>query len=81
MCVASKTKGINVEVFNMTTRVGGAKTLVKHVVCDYKCKCNSTTCNSNQKWDNETCQCKCENYSTCEKDYSSKEPICKNIKH
>ena len=24
--------------------------------CDYKCKCNSTTCNSNQKWNNKICQ-------------------------
>ena len=27
--------------------------------CDSKCKFNSTTCNSNQKWNNKACQCKC----------------------
>ena len=25
------------------------KTLVKHISCDYKCKFNSATCNSNRK--------------------------------
>ena len=27
----------------------------KHISCDFKCKLNSTTCNSNKKWNNETC--------------------------
>ena len=47
-CVPNKTKDINVKVFNMITRINGAKTLIKHVSCDYKCNLNSTTCNSNE---------------------------------
>ena len=31
-----------------------AKTTTKHVSCDCKCKFNSTTYNSNQKWNNKT---------------------------
>ena len=27
--------------------------MTKHISCDYKCKLNSITCNSNQKWNNE----------------------------
>ena len=27
----------------------------KHISCDCKCKFNSTTCNSNQKWNNKRC--------------------------
>ena len=30
-----------------------AKTLVKHISCDCKCKFNSITCDSNQKWNND----------------------------
>ena len=41
------------------------KTMTKHISCDFKCKLNSTTCNSNQKWNNETCQWECKNYHTC----------------
>ena len=28
------------------------------------------TCSSDQKWNNETCQCECKNYRTYKKDYS-----------
>ena len=43
----------------------------------------SITCNSNQKWNNETCQCEYKNYCTCKKDYSrnSSTCICENSKH
>ena len=47
--VPSETKGVNVKIFNMTTRINEAKTLVKHLSCECKCKFSSTTCNLNQK--------------------------------
>ena len=47
-CVHSKIKDEDVKVFNMMTRINEAKTLVKHISCDFKCKFNNTTCNSNQ---------------------------------
>ena len=56
ICVPSKTKYINVKVFNVITNKNEAKTLVKHISCDCKCKFNSATCNSNQKRNNKTCQ-------------------------
>ena len=31
-----------------------AKTLIKHSSCSCKCKFHGTTCNSNQRWNNET---------------------------
>ena len=43
------TYDVNVKICNMKTRVNEAKTLVKHISCDCKCKFNNTTCNSNQK--------------------------------
>ena len=54
----------------MITNKNKAKTLTKQISCDCKCKFNSTTCNSNQKWNNETYQCECKNYHKCKKDYS-----------
>ena len=34
ICVPSKTKDVNVNVFNMVTKINEAKTLVKHISCD-----------------------------------------------
>ena len=81
-CVPKKTKDINVKAFNMITNKNEAETRTKHISCDCKCKFNSTTGNSYQKWNNETCQYACKNYCTCKRD-SSWDPttcICKNDK-
>ena len=65
ICVPKETKDMNVEAFNMITNK-----------CDSKCKFNSTTCNSNQKWNNKRCQCECKNYRKCKKDYSWNPSAC-----
>ena len=58
-----------VKLFNIITNQNGAKAIPKHISCDYKCKFNSTTRNSNQKRnDKKKCQCECKNYHKCEKD-------------
>ena len=41
-----------------------------------KCKFNSTKCNSNQKWNNETPQFKCKNVCMRQKDYSKNPSRC-----
>ena len=48
----------------------------KNISCDFKCKFNSTTCNSNQKWNNKICQCECINYCPYKKDYSWNPSTC-----
>ena len=45
ICVPSKTKVVNIKVFNMVTR---NKTLVKQISCDCKCKFHGSTCNSHK---------------------------------
>ena len=65
ICIPSKTKDTN--VFNIITNKDEAKAMVKHILCDCKCKFNSTMCYSNQKCNNETFQCKCKTYDTCKK--------------
>ena len=57
LCVPSKTKDV--------TKINEAKALVKHISSDSKCKFNISTCNSNQKWNNDEYQCDCKRYLTC----------------
>ena len=53
ICVPKETKDINVKAFSMITKKKNeTRTVTKHTSCDCKCKFNSTTSNSNQKWNN-----------------------------
>ena len=57
----------------MMTNKNEAKTIIKHISYDYRCKFESTTCNSNQKSNNKICKCECKNYRVklrCKEDYS-----------
>ena len=83
ICVPKETKDINVKTFNMITNENGAKAMIEHILCDYKCKFSSTTFNSKQEWSNKTCQCERKEYCKCKKDYSwhSSTCICENSKY
>ena len=67
----------------MITNTNEAKSMKKHISCDYKCQLNSKTCNSSTKWNNKTCQCEFKNYHKCKKDYSWNPCacICENSKY
>ena len=47
ICVPKETKDVNVKACNMIKNKSKAKTIAKHISCDFKCTFNSTTCNSN----------------------------------
>ena len=79
ICVPSETNNVNVKVFNKMARIYEAKKLIKYISCDYKWKFSTTTCNSDQKWNNDKCQCECEKYLTCKKNYST--CICENSRY
>ena len=49
----------------MITRIHEVKKLVKQIPGNCKFKFNSTTCNSDQKWDNKSCQYQFKNHRTC----------------
>ena len=68
--VLKEKEDIYVEVFNMIKNKNEAKAMAEHISCDCKCKFNSAICNSNQKWNNKTCQYECKKYHTYKKDYS-----------
>ena len=57
--------------------------MVKHSSSDCKCKFNSTTCSSNQKWNNDSYQCKYKKYHVCKKGLilNPGTCICKNDKY
>ena len=54
-----------------------------NISCSCKCKFNIATCNSNQKWNTETCQWECKNYRTCkiDNDWNPRICICENSKY
>ena len=53
--VFQKKQMTNANALNIITIKNEAKTMTKkRISCDCKCKLNSTTCNSNQKWNNKT---------------------------
>ena len=83
ICAPKETKDINVKAFNMIANKDEAKAVTEHISCDCKCKFNSATCNSRQKWNNKTCQCECKNYRKCKENYSwyPITCICGNNKH
>ena len=60
-----------------------AKIMTKHISCDGKYKLNSTKCNSNEKWNNNTCKCECKNYHKRKKDcrWNPSTCICENSKY
>ena len=66
----------NVKVFNIITNKDEAKAMTEHILCDYRYKFNSTTCNSKQKSNNKTSQCECKNNRQCKEDYSWNPSIC-----
>ena len=49
------------EYFNMITGINKPKILTKYVSCKCKRKFDGEKCNSNQKWNNDKCQCECKN--------------------
>ena len=44
ICVPNKTENVNINVFNMITRVIESKTLIKHISCDCKHEFDDRKC-------------------------------------
>ena len=59
VCVPNKTEDLNLSVFNIITGTNESKTLTKHISCECECKFYGRTCNSDQWWNNDNCQCEC----------------------
>ena len=48
-------------MLNMITGINDLKTSTKQISCECKCKVNGRKCISNQKWNNDKCQCEYRN--------------------
>ena len=65
--------------FNMVPRINKLKTLIKHVLCECKCKINGRKCNLKQKWNISKRRCGCKNtkeYHVCRKRCIWNPPTC-----
>ena len=51
----------------MITGINKLKTLTKDISCECKCRFDGRKCNSNQKWNNDKCQCKCKKHNYVKK--------------
>ena len=51
--VPNKKKDVNLNAFNMTTRINESKTLTKHISCECKCKLDGRKYNLN--YDKDKC--------------------------
>ena len=50
----------------MIRGINESKTLTKHISCECKCKFDGRKGNSNQKLNNDKCQCECKRHNICE---------------
>ena len=55
LCASSKTKDLNLSVFNIITGINESKSLTKNISCECKWKFDERKCNSYQWWNNDRC--------------------------
>ena len=81
--VQKKTEHLNLSMFNMITGIYELKTKAKHISCKCKCKFDCRNCSSNQKWNNDKCQCECKKHHIYQKDdiWNPATCCCKNSKY
>ena len=79
--VSKERKDINIKAFNMIANKNEFKAMIEHISCGCKCKFNSTTFNSKQKWNNKTWQCECKNYRKSKNMWNPCPCICENSKY
>ena len=49
ICVPNITENVNINVFDMITRINESSALTKHISCKFKCQFDGRKCNSKQK--------------------------------
>ena len=72
VCVPDKVKSMNVNVFNLMSRINETRFLVQHELHECACGLNESGCNSKEKWNHDECLCKCkelEDWSSCKVTY------------
>ena len=61
LCVANviNVQVANMQVYNFLMRLNETRNVLWHESCKCVCKLNSSVCNNNQIWNNDTCRCDC----------------------
>ena len=60
----------------MITGINELKTFTKHISCECKCRFDERKRKSDQWWNNNKCQCECNEPHVCGKDYFWNPPTC-----
>ena len=59
LCVPDIIKNMNVEVFNLMSRINETRQIIWHETCKCVCRLTSAVCNSRQIWNEDKCRCEC----------------------
>ena len=59
--VSNETEDLNLNVFNMISKINESKTLAKHISYKCECKFSESKCNLHEKWNKDKCRSKCKN--------------------
>ena len=59
LCIPDIVKSINVEVFNLMSRINETRQILWHETCKCVCTLSVAVCNSKQIWNDGKCRCEC----------------------
>ena len=59
LCVPNVMKELNMKFYNFLTILNETRNVLWHESCKCVCKLNSSVCNNNQIWNDDTCRCDC----------------------
>ena len=59
LCVPDIIKNINVNVFNLMSRINETRSMICHETCKCVCRLTKAICNSRQIWNKDKCRCEC----------------------
>ena len=59
ICVPKIIKNVNMQVYNILMRLNDSRNVLWHESCKCVCKSNSSVCNNEQIWNDDTCRCDC----------------------
>ena len=59
LCVPDAIKNINVNVFNLMSRINETRQIIWNETCKCLCRLTSAVCNSRQIWNEDKCRCEC----------------------
>ena len=71
-CVPDVEKGLNVKVFNLTSRTNETRHIKWHETCKCIWRLDAIVCNNKQRWNKDKCRCECKELvdkGVCDKGY------------